>query len=70
MALQFSYPDLTEHPAFDGHEKILMAEDLAIGLIQPYIIRAAAPRAVAAVIGQAISMIMMRLMMCCACLKA
>tara|TARA_R110002124_G_scaffold129483_1_gene290862 strand:- start:162635 stop:163705 length:1071 start_codon:yes stop_codon:yes gene_type:complete len=31
MALQFSYPDLTEHPAFDGHEKILMAEDLAIG---------------------------------------
>jgi leucine dehydrogenase len=31
MALKFSYPDLSEHPAYDGHEKILMAEDSAIG---------------------------------------
>ena len=31
MALKFSYPDLSNHPAYDGHEKILMAEDNDIG---------------------------------------
>tara|TARA_R110002126_G_scaffold13118_4_gene56955 strand:- start:101534 stop:102607 length:1074 start_codon:yes stop_codon:yes gene_type:complete len=31
MALTFSYPDLSGHPAYDNHEKILMAEDADIG---------------------------------------
>ncbi len=31
MALTFSYPDLSAHPAYDNHEKILMAEDADIG---------------------------------------
>lgn len=31
MALKFSYPDLSDHPAYDNHEKILMAEDADIG---------------------------------------
>ncbi len=31
MALTFSYPDLSGHPAYDNHEKILCAEDLDIG---------------------------------------
>ncbi|MEC7576186.1 MAG: Glu/Leu/Phe/Val dehydrogenase dimerization domain-containing protein [Pseudomonadota bacterium] len=31
MALTFTYPDLSNHPAFDNHEKILCAEDTDIG---------------------------------------
>lgn len=31
MALKFSYPDLSDHPAYDNHEKILLAEDQDIG---------------------------------------
>lgn len=31
MALRFSYPDLSGHPDFDGHEVILLAEDPDIG---------------------------------------
>lgn len=31
MTLQFSYPDVSAHPDFDGHETVLKAEDPAIG---------------------------------------
>lgn len=31
MAFTFSYPDLSGHPDFDNHEKVLYAEDPAIG---------------------------------------
>lgn len=31
MGLEFSTPDVSDHPDFDGHEKILHAEDNAIG---------------------------------------
>mgnify|MGYP001391707567 FL=1 len=31
MTIQFSYPDVSNHPDFDGHETVLKAEDPSIG---------------------------------------
>lgn len=31
MTIQFSYPDVSSHPDFDGHETVLKAEDPSIG---------------------------------------